>query len=310
MLDRSGLHLRAALFHAIRTFFTSRGFLEVDTPLRQPVILPESNIAPLMADGQFLQTSPELCMKLLLAAGCQDIFQICPCFRKGELGRYHLEEFTMLEWYRSGADYRQLMVDCEELLAAVAARLIEYDRDHHHQRPRIDISAAQLLMSRPARRLSVAAAFRRYAPLGVEAALRQEKFEELLVEWVEPHLGVDRPLFLVDYPRELASLARVDPRRPAVSERFELYVAGLELANGFTELTDKEEQRRRFSQEIEQISARQGRETPMPEHFLDQLENIESAAGIALGLDRLLMLLLGEKRVDAAVTFSPDDLAR
>ena len=120
MLDIEGLHFRAALLAAIRHFFTGLGFLEVDTPLRQPVLIPESNIVPLTSEGQYLQTSPELCMKRLLAAGCTEIFQICPCFRKGERGRLHLEEFTMLEWYRVGADYRRLMADCEMLLRHIA----------------------------------------------------------------------------------------------------------------------------------------------------------------------------------------------
>ena len=120
MLDRQGLHLRAALFASVRQFFSTRGFLEVDTPIRQPVIIPESNILPLAAEGQYLQTSPELCMKRILASGCDNIFQICPCFRKDERGRNHLEEFTMLEWYRSDADYLRLMSDCEELLVEIA----------------------------------------------------------------------------------------------------------------------------------------------------------------------------------------------
>ena len=123
MLDPQGLRIRAALFSAVRLFFTAQGFLEVDTPLRQPVIIPESNIVPLTADGQYLQTSPELCMKRLLAAGCPRIFQICPCFRKDERGRRHLEEFTMLEWYRRDADYHALMTDCEDLLRSVARQI-------------------------------------------------------------------------------------------------------------------------------------------------------------------------------------------
>ncbi len=123
MLDLPGLQMRATLLRLIRSFFYKRGFLEVDTPLRQPVLIPESTIVPFTAEGQYLQTSPELCMKRLLARGCEKIFQICPCFRKGETGRLHLEEFTMLEWYRSRADYQDLMSDCEDLLRFIAQNM-------------------------------------------------------------------------------------------------------------------------------------------------------------------------------------------
>ncbi len=130
MLDLPGLHIRAALFRLVRQFFSDRGFLEVDTPVRLPVTIPESNITPLRAEDHFLQTSPELCMKRLLAAGCSKIFQICPCFRKGEHGSRHLEEFTMLEWYRTGADYHQLMSDCDALLFFIASGLKEMAPAH------------------------------------------------------------------------------------------------------------------------------------------------------------------------------------
>jgi len=305
VLDLQGLHIRAALFRYIRTFFTHRGFLEVDTPLRQPVIIPECNIVPILADGNYLQTSPELCMKRLLAAGCRKIFQICPCFRKDEMGRNHLEEFTMLEWYRTGATYQQLMLDCEELLHHVAAQCVEHDQQLHPGV--IDIPAAKRLMVAPAERLTVAEAFERFAPLTVDEALSQEKFEEVLVEYIEPNLGISRPLFLMDYPRELASLAKVDPLRPDIAERFELYVAGIELANGFSELTDANEQRQRFEQELETIYRIHGRKSIMPERFLGELEGIQSAAGIAFGLDRLLMLLMGKEAIGEVVAFNPGD---
>lgn len=305
MLDLQGLHIRAALFRAVRDFFAKRDFLEVDTPIRQPVIIPEANIVPIDAEGQYLHTSPELCMKRLLAAGCSRIFQICPCFRKNELGRNHLEEFTMLEWYRTGADYRQLMVDCEELLRyAIVSVTKETSQLFGAGRGSATIRS---ILTAPAEKLTVTAAFSRYSPVPLDQALREGRFDELLVECIEPNLGQKGPLFLTDYPRELASLAKVNSARPSVAERFELYVLGVELANGFTELTDPHEQRQRFVAEIEAIRNSQGRNCSMPERFLDDLPRLESAAGIAFGLDRLLMQIMEKKSISEAVSFNPGD---
>ncbi|HSH13514.1 MAG TPA: amino acid--tRNA ligase-related protein, partial [Desulfurivibrionaceae bacterium] len=160
----------------------------------------------------------------------------------------------------------------------------------------------------PWERLSVANAFARYAGMSPEAALAGGIYEEVLVEKVEPHLGVTHPTFLYDYPAELAALARLKPGSPQVAERFELYLGGVELANGFSELTDPAEQRRRFEHERELIR-RDGREPgPMPERFLRELAGLEGAAGIALGLDRLVMLLTGSGSLDAVVSFVPEEL--
>jgi len=305
VLDLEGLHIRAALFRCVREFFFTRSFLEVDTPLRQPVIIPECNIVPIAAEGQYLQTSPELCMKRLLAAGCQNIFQICPCFRKNERGRRHLEEFAMLEWYRCGANYRQLMLDCEELLQYLVEAVPTSLGRRSDEMSRA--AMARSLLRAPAAHLTVEEAFSRFAPMSLARALAEGRFEEVLVEYVEPCLGIDGPLFLQDYPRELASLAKVDPARPSVAERFELYLNGIELANGFSELTDPGEQRQRFELEIETIQRLQQRQQIMPERFLEDLDRLESAAGIAFGLERLLMLLLGKDDINEVVTFSPGD---
>jgi lysyl-tRNA synthetase class 2 len=305
MLDRQGLHLRAALFASIRQFFSTRGFLEVDTPIRQPVIIPESNILPLAAEGQYLQTSPELCMKRILASGCDNIFQICPCFRKEERGRYHLEEFTMLEWYRSGADYLQLMIDCEELLVEIArAMVMRFPGPAKFSKGGV-FPGINLVV--PWERLTVEEAFSRYCPLSLEQCIAGNCFDEMLVEYVEPKLGIPSPTFLYDYPVEMASLARCRESDPTKVERFELYLNGIELANGFSELTDVEEQRRRFIREVGNI-AMSGRDSAgIPERFLDDLGKIEAAAGIALGMDRLFMLLTGEKEISRAVSFAPGD---
>lgn len=305
MLDLQGLYVRAALFRSIREFFSKRDFLEVDTPVRQPVIIPECNILPIVADGQYLQTSPELCMKRLLAAGCTSIFQICPCFRKNELGRNHLEEFTMLEWYRTDADYRQLMVDCEELLQYVVEKVVKVlplgigrsrELAHIHK-----------VLTAPAEKVTVAEAFDRYSSIPLAVALQENRFDEVLVEEIEPYLGRTQPLFLIDYPAQLASLARVKIANPSVAERFELYICGIELANGFTELTDPVEQRERFAAELNAIHNLQGRTQMLPERFLEELSQLQGAAGIALGLDRLLMQIMGRTNITEVVSFNSGD---
>jgi lysyl-tRNA synthetase class 2 len=300
MIFTHGLHLRAVLIQALRTFFIDRGYLEVETPIRIPAPAPEAHIAPITSEGWFLQTSPELCMKRLLAAGIPKIFQICKCFRKDERGDRHLPEFTMLEWYAAQSDYRDLMTDCEALLRHLAAAMGKEGVLEWKGR-RIDLGSEW-------ERITVAEAFQRYAPCTVEEALRKDKFDELLVEHVEPHLGMTTPTFLYDYPAALGALARLSPDDSAVAERFELYVAGLELANGFSELVDPLEQRARFLGEQESIR-QQGRDPgPMPEVFLAELAEMPQAAGIALGVDRLVMLFGGADNIDQVVAFTPEGL--
>ena len=291
MLDQEGLHLRAAFFQAVRCFFQEQGFLEVDTPIRHPLVIPEQNIQHIPSGSHFLQSSPELYMKRLLAAGCERIFQICRCFRQGERGHLHMEEFVMLEWYRLGSDYRALMTDCENLLQHLGQAFPDW--------------SFPVPIDPPWDRLTVAEAFQKYSSVDLCEALEQDCFDQLLVEDVEPHLGKKTPTFLQDYPVELASLARQKPDDPSVAERFELYVSGVELANGFSELTDPVLQRRRFEEEYEKMNAS---EKKMPEQFLQSLGCIGQAAGIAMGLDRLFMLLLGKEKLGDSVTFSDDEL--
>jgi len=305
MLNRQGLHLRAALFSSIRNFFSSRGFLEVDTPIRQPVIIPESNIFPITAEGQYLQASPELCMKRILASGSGSIFQLCHCFRKGERGRLHLEEFSMLEWYRCDADYLQLMDDCEDLLLAVAGDLQQWAGNFGGGGWGEPFPG--LYHKKPWARLSVDEAFSRYSPVPLEQSMSEGRFDEVLVEYVEPHLGTTAPVFLFDYPVQLGSLAKKKDNDPSKVERFELYVDGIELANGFSELTDTVEQRQRFALELESIAGAGFVPAGMPERFLEDLQQLPATAGIALGIDRLLMLLVGERQINKVVPFAPDD---
>ncbi len=294
MLDQKRLHQRAAFFQAIRRFFHTHGFLEVDTPIRQPLVIPEQNIIPIPSGTCFLQSSPEMYMKRLLAAGCEKIYQICRCFRYGEHGRLHREEFVMLEWYRLDADYTSLMEDCVKLLQFIHSEIVA--------------CSFPVSLHEGWEKLTVEEAFQRYCSISSGTALEQGRFDVLLVENIEPYLGRQTPTILYDYPLELASLARPKNDSSKVAERFELYVAGVELANGFSELTDSEQQRSRFAEEYRKMDKFHRRSEKMPELFLQDIGKINQAAGIAMGLDRLFMLCAGEVSLDGAVTFQPEDL--
>jgi lysyl-tRNA synthetase class 2 len=295
MLSTEGVKQRSRMMRRVRDFFLRREYIEVDTPIRLPVLIPETEILPLGSEAWFLQTSPELCMKRLLAQGCPQIFQICPCFRKGERGRLHQEEFTMLEWYHAGWSYLELMKECEQVIQQVAGKDC------------ICRSGQKISLQAPWQRLTVNDAFRRYAGISAEKAVRTGEFDLLLVEKVEPELGWESPVFLYDYPIELASLARPKPGCPELAERFELYIGGIELANGFSELTDPVAQRCRFSEEIRKIDSSDN-PRKMPEKFLAALEELPDCAGIALGLDRLFMLLLERDCLAEVLPFAEADL--
>ena len=297
---RRTLALRARIVGELRRFFAARDYLEIETPCLIPAPAPEFHIDTLACEGWFLQPSPELCMKRLLAAGYDRIFQICRCFRKGERGARHLPEFTMLEWYRREADYRDLMVECEELLIEAAAALGYGDVVTYQGEP--------LRLGKPWERLTVSEAFTRFAPLPAADALAGDCFDEILAVYVEPWLGRGKPTFLYDYPLPLASLAREKQGEPAIAERFELYMAGIELANAFTELAEEREQRRRFARE-EEARRKAGKPPyPSPDKFLESLTDIGDAAGIALGVDRLVMILADAPDIDAVTAFTPETL--
>ncbi len=293
------LHMRAEFMQNIRLFFIQNGFLEVETPLRIPAPAPEEQIEALRTEDWFLQTSPELCMKRLLAAGYPRIFQISKCFRAGERGDLHLPEFTMLEWYVAGFDYQQLMDQCEAMIRAVAgdSGITEIARQNKI-----------IHLSPPWKKITVAEAFSQYAPVTPEEALAEERFDEILVDCVEPQLGTSQPTFLYDYPATLASLARLKNNETGISERFELYMGGLEIANGFSELTDAAEQRKRFEEALEKRAAKSWARYEMPEIFLQSLATLPACAGIALGIDRLVMLMTGANRIDDVVAFTPENL--
>ncbi len=295
---RDALIQRARIIAEIRRFFDGEGYLEVETPLRIPGPAPETHIDALPSLDWFLHTSPELCMKRLVAAGYGRIYQICRCWRAGERGRLHLPEYTLLEWYRSATDYLGLMEECEELMGRVAAALGHGDR--------IAFRGGEISLARPWERVTVAEAFARYTGYTPEEALKQDLFDELMVEKIEPRLGLERPTFIYDYPASRGALARLKGSDPTLAERFELYMGGVELANAFSELTDAAEQRRRF-EEATRARSRDSRPVyPMPEPFLLDLSRMPPSAGIALGVDRLAMLFADRPEIDAVVAFPPE----
>nr|NJM01988.1 EF-P lysine aminoacylase GenX [Desulfobacula sp.] len=294
------IRTRSLVIQAIRDFFNQNNFLEVDTPARCPNIIPEAQIDPVGSEGFFLQASPELCMKRLLSRGWDRIFQICKCFRKNERGPLHLPELTMLEWYAKGHTYLDLMDQCQALVGFIAARLKTGNR--------LAYQGKTLHLDRPWQRISVSEAFRLYSDIPLPEAMALDRFDEIIGFLIEPRLGNATPAFLYNYPAPFASLAKLTAGNPDYAERVEFYMAGIELANGFTELTDAEEQRRRFSKENMIRSARGKPFLPMPEKFLKDLETMPDSAGMALGVDRLVMLFCDAKTIDEVVLFTPEAL--
>ena len=331
------LKLRAELLRRARAFFDARGFLEVETPLLSAdvvvdrhldpiaVTLPDDPRRPDVGRRMWLQTSPEFCMKRLLAAGSGPIYQICKAFRAGEIGRLHNPEFTMLEWYRPGDDMAagmRLLGDlAEALLGLGPAELVSYGEafaryaglDPH-------TASAETLRRRtaelPGGSSPELASLEGAAGLqGNNDVARDVWLDWLLTELVEPHLGVDRPTILYDYPASQAALARVrapDPSNPAsgstldppVAERFELYVRGIELANGYHELLDPAVLRAR-SAEANRLRAADGKPIlPEESRLLAAMEHgLPPSCGVALGFDRLVMIAAGATSLAKAIAF-------
>ena len=294
------LLLRASVIRSIRSFFEDRGFLEVETPLRIPANAPEEHIEPFSSHELYLHTSPEICMKRLLCRGHDKIFQICRCWRSGERGSKHLPEFTMLEWYRSNSDYSDLMRDCEELLLHVS--------NECYLSKAVTYGAEQLVLDEGCVRVTVSEAFDRFSDVSMEDAVRDGSFDERMVTQIEPALVLGKPVILTDYPIEMAALARPKSGNPSVAERFELYAGGMELANGFSELNDPAEQRNRFEQANTKRFAAGYAALPLPEPFLQELSMMPPSAGIALGVDRLVMLFADSDTIDDVITFTPERL--
>ena len=293
---RRVLDLRAQLNDSIRRFFRDRGFLEVDTPVVLPAIAPEANIDAIPAGAGWIRTSPELHMKRLLAAGYEQIFQLGPVARAGEHGRWHHPEFTMLEWYRADAGYLEILADTKALLSFIARELRGATDFTWQGKP---VSFAQELWEKQ----TVSQAFVAHAGWDPAQKFDPDRFDLDLVTRVEPALPADHPVVLIDYPAPLAALARRKPDDPARAERWELYLAGIELANAYSELTDPAEQRARFEEANAARQKRGAQPYPLDESFLAALAHMPPSGGIALGLDRLLMILADADSLDGVLPF-------
>ncbi|MHB1142143.1 MAG: EF-P lysine aminoacylase EpmA [Sulfuricaulis sp.] len=311
------LKLRARLLERTRAFFSARGVLEVETPALSGAATTDPALAsfatrytgPRFPQGQtlYLHTSPEFPMKRLLAAGSGSIYQICKVFRDGEAGRQHNPEFTLLEWYRVSFDHHRLMDETGELV--------------------MDLLAPPLSLQ-PPERLTYREAFQRHAGLDPFAASADEFgqaarmhgisvspelvseqapgawLDLLLTHVVEPKLGQRRLTFIYDYPASQAALARIQPGNPPVAARFELYLNGIELANGFHELADVDEHRRRFERQLHARKTGKLPAVPMDERLLAALAHgLPDCAGVALGFDRLVMLACGARTINDVLTF-------
>jgi len=321
---RPFLEARSRLLVAVRRLFASWGFVEVETAILQVSPGNEAHLHALSTqliapDGtrtpRFLRTSPEFACKKLLAAGEPRIFELARVFRNREHGPLHHPEFTLLEWYRAEEGYDVMMTDCSALLAA-AAEAIGVSQLAFRDRTADPFADPE--------RIAVAEGFERFAGIDLLASVSRDEtdrdclamaarkagvrvapddtwsdiFSRVLVERIEPYLGIGRPCIFYEYPIAEAALARRSPKDPRLAERFELYACGVELANGFAELTDAAEQRRRLEQEMAEKDRIYGERYPLDEDFLAALAQMPSACGIALGLDRLVMLATGASRID------------
>ncbi|NMN57534.1 lysyl-tRNA synthetase class 2 [Xanthobacter sp. SG618] len=323
---RPFLLARGRIAAAVRAALTEDGFIEVETPVLQVSPGNETHLHAFGTDlvgpdgamrRLYLRTSPEFAAKKLLAAGEPTIFEFARVFRNRERGMAHHPEFTMLEWYRAGAPYTAMMEDCAILLvrAAEAGGVSAF----HYRGKACDPFAL-------AERLTLVAAFARHAEMNLEALLPApgappdaaafaraaaeagirtapddtwgDVFSRVLVEKIEPHLGLGHPTILTDYPVSEAALARPKPDDPRFAERFELYCCGLELANAFGELTDAAEQRRRFENDMDEKKRLYGERYPLDEDFLAALALMPPASGCALGFDRLALLASGARRIE------------
>ena len=290
------LRLRDQVVRRLRGWFHARGYIEVDTPQRVACPGIDAHIDALPAGGgRYLATSPELEMKQLLAAGCRRIVQVARAFRADERGERHSTEFTLLEWYAAGEDYRDLMTNTEELVAEAADAL-----------EREGIRTRLAAWPRPFARLGVDDAFERWAGWRPSTAFDDERFFEDFVTKVDARLESLGAVFLADWPAPAGALARRSDDDPAICERVELVLDGLEICNGFSELTDPREQQERFERDNAERERRGKAPYPLDRRFLDALTSgVPPCAGNALGVDRLLMALTGCRRL-ADVTLLVD----
>ncbi|MDF2417378.1 EF-P lysine aminoacylase GenX [Acinetobacter beijerinckii] len=311
------LKARAEMYTKIRQFFAERNVLEVETPILSQAAVTDVHLASVQVqrhihgklNTQYLQTSPEFPMKRLLASGSGAIYQICKVFRDDEHGRKHNSEFTMLEWYRPGLDLKGLMHETSELLEVCLAHRFGEVRPYilsykHAFQDRLDINPLQATL----KQLKEAA-----NRVGLNLDLGNDRLaymDLLFSHFVEPSLGFDAPVFLTDFPPEMASLAKIktDEEGELVAARFEVYIEGLELANAYDELLDTEVLAARFDADNAE-RAQQGLPViPTDQYLLAALPNMPECSGIALGIDRLLMVAMNKMKIDQVITF-PAEIA-
>lgn len=313
-ISLNALKTRAALLQKIREFFAAKHILEVETPLLSHGTITDPHIIAMYtyfnqvtyghADHNklFLQTSPEYAMKRLLAAGSGPIYQICKAFRDGEAGRKHNPEFTMLEWYRPGFNHHDFMTEMDEFFQYV-------------------------IQSQPAKRFSYADVFAKHCeinphtasiselkntvikhnipiPNGIDENDRNIWLDFLMSDVIEPHLGIHQPEFIYDYPVTQSALARIRHDNPPVAERFEVYINGIELANGFHELADAQEQYNRFENDLEKRQHLNAPIVPIDKHLIAALNHgLPDCSGVAIGIDRLMMIVMNAKSLSEVICF-------
>lgn len=297
------------MLRAAREYFTATRALEVDTPTLSAAAVTDVHLSSIeaQANGQrrFLHTSPEYAMKRLLAAGCGDIWQIAKAYRDGEAGRWHNPEFTLIEWYRVGIDHHSLMSDVERLISAMLPPSRYFDRAERLSYR----EAVQLHAGIDAFEDSAPVFVARLESAGIEVPgdLRNDRdacLDLIMGALVGPQLGHDRLSFIYDYPASQAALAKV---HGTVASRFEAYLDGVELANGFHELSDSREQRARFERDQAERVRRGLPQMPVDERFLDALtRGLPECSGVALGFDRLVMCAVGAKHIDEVLAFPFD----
>jgi lysyl-tRNA synthetase class 2 len=303
------VRLRGRVLRDIRGWFWERDVTEVDTPALSSGAATDPNITSFaVRNGDtlyYLQTSPEFPMKRLLAAGSGDIYQVCHVFREGEAGTRHNPEFTMLEWYRVGLDMHGMMDDVESLIGAICAGRRRVGRSVRitYRQLMTDVTGLDPFGADEAELAGALDVAGVDLPKGLEGD-RDGLLDLVLAALVEPTLDPEQPVFVHDFPASQAALARVRPGTPPVAERFELFLGGMELANGFHELADPGEQQARFERDLARRCADGRTAPPMDRRFLDALRaGLPDCSGVALGLDRLMMFLAGADSIRDVLTF-------
>lgn len=300
------LEVRAAMLRAARDYFAATRALEVETPTLCSSGVTDVHLTSIAAQAcgqrRYLHTSPEYAMKRLLAAGCGDIWQICRVYRDGESGRWHNPEFTLIEWYRVGMDHHALMSDVERLISTMLPSSRHFDRaERLSYREAMQLHAGVDAFEDPT---AVLIARLDSAGIDVPASIREDRdacLDLIMATLVGPRLGRERLTFVYDYPASQASLARI---HGAVAARFEAYLDGIELANGFHELGTASEQRARFQADLAQRERRGFAPMPVDERLLRALEHgLPDCSGVALGFDRLVMCAIGAKHIDEVIAF-------